>query len=59
MTITQAAAAIAAAVQAGQIDHATACRAQDAIRGRGYGMRLSNRDRASIVRNRFGIEVAS
>lgn len=56
MTIREASALIAAAVQAGNLDHAAACRAQDAIRGRHYGMTLSGRDRAAILRNRFGIE---
>lgn len=56
MTITQAAAAIQSAFQAGQITREQAIAAQAAIRQPAlYGTRMTARDRASIVRNRFGI----
>lgn len=56
MNITQASARIAAALQAGQISPEAAARAQYAIRQRVYyGNRMTPRDRASIIRNRFGI----
>lgn len=56
MTIAEADAAICAAFDAGRITQDEARRAQDAIRQRVYyGQCMTPRDRASIVRNRFGI----
>jgi hypothetical protein len=56
MTITQASALICAALTSGQIDIATARRAQDAIRVSSYyGNRMTAATRASMLANRFGI----
>lgn len=56
MTITEAAAAIQSAFEAGQISREQAAAAQAAIRQpMYYGGRMSRCDRASIVRNRFGV----
>jgi hypothetical protein len=56
MTITQAAALIAQALESGRIDRETATRAQDAIRASSYaGYRMTAADRARIITLRFGI----
>lgn len=57
MGITTASNLIAAALAAGQIDQATAKRANIAIRERSYyGNAMTGEHRARIVRLRFGIE---
>lgn len=56
MTITEASALIAMALDAGQIDYQTACQAQTAIRASAYyGHRMTAADRARILALRFGI----
>lgn len=56
MTTRQASDLIAAAVQTGRLTREQARAAQDAIRARVYyGNRLTPRDRASILHNRFGL----
>lgn len=56
MNVNVASALIGRALEAGQIDGATAARAQAAIRARSYyGNRMTPRDRARIVNVRFGI----
>jgi hypothetical protein len=57
MNIRTASELIAQHLAEGRIDYATAALAQRAIRaGTYYGCRMSAADRASILRNRFGIE---
>jgi len=56
MNISTASALIGQALEAGQIDRATAIRAQEAIRARSYyGNRMTGADRRRIVNVRFGI----
>lgn len=56
MDIRTAAALIATALDAGQIDRDTAIRAQAAIRDRSYyGHRMTGRDRQRMLALRFGI----
>lgn len=56
LSITQAAALIEAALNAGHIDRETAIRAQAAIRERSYyGNRMTGRDRERLLSLRFGI----
>lgn len=55
MNITTAAALIATFFNQGAIDAETAQRAQAAIRGNCYGMRMTADDRRRMLANRFGI----